>query len=85
MAGIVVVKVGDLVCISYNDEATHYEKYTKNVVTREYLGLLLNDDGVYTNILNGEGDVYTHKSFDTIGGVKITSNSILFDELEKML
>ena len=85
MAGIVVSKVGDLVCIFFNGESDHYEKYTKNIVTGEHLGLLLNDDGVDTNILNGEDDEYTHDKFDTVGGVDITDNNILFDELEKML
>jgi hypothetical protein len=85
MAGIVVSKVGDLVRIFFNGESDQYEKYTKNVVTGEHLGLLLNDSGVDTNILNGEDDEYTYDKFDTVGGVDITDNNILFDELEKML
>lgn len=82
---IVVTKQGDLLCVVYNGGSDKYLKYTKNMVTREFVGLLLDDEGVETDLLSNEEDTYIHGSFDTINGLSITTNEILFTELEKEL
>ena len=55
------------------------------MTTGHNVAKLANDNGVETSILCLGAMQYTHSMFDTIGGTSITSNQILFDELEKML
>ena len=81
----VITKVGDLLKIVYNGSHPLLMKYTKNVITNQEIGLIKMDKGIETTLLCDELTRYTHMMFDTINGVEITSNMILFNELEKML
>ena len=76
-----ITKDGDKLCIEYNGGSHRFVKYTRNMVTREHVGLLLNGK-VITNLLYDEDDIYDHSQFDTINGINIISNTILFDQLE---
>lgn len=82
---IVITKMGDLLKIVYNGGSNNLMKYTKNVVTNQELALLTQDKGIETTLLCDESRDYNHTMFDTIGGVDITTNMILFNELEKLL
>lgn len=84
-SNIVITKVGDLVKIVYNGAHSMRMKYTKNIVTGQFVSLLKMDKGVETGVLCNDVDVYKHEMFNTIGGVMINTNAILFDELEKLL
>ena len=82
----IVVKSGNLVCITYNGSSPLYEKYTKNSASGLFVKLLKNNEGVETNLLNDEVTGYNFNMFNYFAAeVDITSNSILFDEIEKML
>jgi hypothetical protein len=85
MANIVVTEVGDILSIEYNDQSRRFSRYARNMVTGSRLAELANDKGIETDILCLMDIQYQWTMFDTIGGVAITSNSVLFDELKKML
>ena len=85
MAGIVVTKVGDVINIVFNGESPRDKEYSHNVVTGAHLALLNNDLGIETDLLGDGEHQYDCSQFNTIGGVSITTEQILFDELEKML
>jgi hypothetical protein len=85
MANIVVTKTGDILSIEYNDAARRFSRYARNLNTGSRLAELNHDKGIETDILCLMDIQYTHDMFDTIGGVNITSNTVLFDELKKML
>lgn len=85
MANIVITKTGDIMEAVYNDQAGKYEKFATNVVTDERVGLLVGDVGVETNLLCTQLMQYDYTMVDTIAGVSITSNAILYTELKNML
>ena len=85
MANIVITKSGDVMEAVYNTRAGKYEKFATNVVTDERVGLLVGDVGVETNLLCTQIMQYDYTMVDTIGGVSITSNAILYAELKNML
>ena len=85
MANIVITQTGDIMNMVYNDSSTRFSEYSRNMATGQYLAKLNNDYGIETNILCTANMQYSHESFTTIGGVSITTNTLLFDELEKML
>lgn len=84
---IVIVKdvAANMICIFYNGHSYTLDKHSKNTLTGQSVGLLLNNKGVETNILCNSTTQYTYTMFDTIGDVEITDNLTLFTELEKML
>ena len=82
---IVITKTGDIMNMVYNDSAGRFSEYSRNMTTGQYLAKLNNDMGIETDILCTSNMQYDHSMFTTIGGVNITTNTILFDELEKML
>ena len=89
MAGIVVTKNGNNLNMIYDSPEGRFDEYTRNMVTGHNIALLNDSAGVETSILCKQEIIYTHEMFDTVdsgtGVVSITSNQILFDELEKML
>lgn len=85
MANIVITKTGDIIEAVYNEQTAKYEKFATNVVTDERVGLLVGDVGVETNLLCTQLMQYDYNMVDTIGGVSITSNTILYTELKNML
>ena len=89
MEGIVVTKIGDNLNMIYDNPDGRFLEYTRNMVTGMNVALLNDSEGVETQILCKQEIIYKHEMFDTInsgaGAVSITSNQILFDELEKML
>ena len=85
MANIVVTKSNDLMEVVHNDMAERFDEYARNMSTGQYIAKLNNDNGIETNILCTANMQYNESMFDTIGGVNITTNQLLFDELVKML
>lgn len=79
----VITKNGDVMNIVYT--SGRFEEYSRNVVTGHSISLLKDDICVETTILCSDLKQYVHADFDTIAGVDITTNQILFDELEKLL
>lgn len=64
-----------------------WAKYSKNNTTDKFVGKQQGTDEIVSNLLcdTGAEMTYTHMNFGTIGGVDITSNDVLFNELEKLL
>ena len=85
MNAIVVTKVGDIINVVYNGDSDRFDEYSRNMATGQHLAKLANDNGVETNILCNAEMQYRHNQFNTIAGVAVSSNQILFDELEKLL
>jgi hypothetical protein len=84
-SSLVIIKEGDLIKITYNGGHDTIMKYTKNVITDQEVSLLKMDKGVDTTLLCDESTRYNFSMFNTIGGIDITSNMILFNKLEEML
>ena len=90
MAKIVITESAGILDMVYNEEPGRFKKYSRNLSTGFNVALLQGsggnpDGGVETSILCQRIVMYSHEMFDTIAGVQITSNSVLFDELRKML
>ena len=83
---IIVIRVGDVLKVTYGATGSNVlMKYSKNLVTGQAVALLKGDKGVETNLLCDTDMIYVHSKFNTIEGVLISTNSILFDKLEEML
>ena len=85
MAKIVITKTGDLMEVVHGTQAARFDEYARNMQTGQYIAKLNNDEGIETDILCTANMQYNESMFDTIGGVSITTNQLLFDELVKML
>ena len=86
MAGnIIVTKVGDILSVEYNGESPRFDEYARNMATGHKIARLANDNGVETSMMCNSDIQYHHDMFDTVGGVAVTTNQLLFDELKKML
>ena len=85
MAKIVITESAGILNIIYNVQDGRFKEYSRNITTGHNIALLKNDLAVETSILCKSEQFYKHDMFDTIKGVNITSNQILFDELEKLL
>jgi len=81
----VVIKEGDIVKTTYNNEKGIWTHFYKNTATGMFVAKLINNEGVETNLLCDIGMQYKHSMFDKIELIDITSDMILFNELVKML
>lgn len=73
--------------MEYPNSYNGWSKYSKNNTTNKFVGKQQGTDKIVSNLLCDIGAemTYTHMNFGMIGGVDITSNDILFNELEKLL
>ena len=85
MSHIIVTKTGNIMTVAYHDSADRITDLTRNMVTDLSVSKLSDDYGVETDILSMQKAQYTHAEFDTIDGTNITTNTILYNELVKLL
>ena len=86
MHGIEIVKTGNIIKSIFNEAAERFTHYSINSVTGLFVAKLNGGNGIETNILGESIPTQSdHEHFNTISTVIISDNTILFDELEKLL
>lgn len=90
MTGLQVTSLNGFIEVSLNDISESYSRLARNMNTGMLVIERKDGTGVVTNIMESfesfdVPEIYNYQIVDSINGVEITSNEILFDEIVKII
>ena len=83
----IAIGTGGVLKLTYPNKFNGWARYSKNNTTDKYVAQATLTGKVHTNLLCDVGSdmEYVYTRFGSIDSVPITSNDVLFVELEKLL